>query len=214
LFSAREKYSKRYEPAACPRSLCAIARIAARSKASLDPFGGLPYSWGMENEAKHLRLRVTPPLVNKAGTPPLVNKAATPPLVNKAGTPPAGGGSGSAAGSDLVRSLGRMLEACRLYGVQHPMAVAAMDDAYALLTLKGVHLTLADKALAVNGTRFEGSGSSAAVVVQTMQESGVVDLRFQAGLSPDQFVKSVLLLTAKMRQTESTDSPACERGRS
>jgi hypothetical protein len=151
----------------------------------------------MQNEATHLRLRVTPPLVNKAATPP------------------SGGGSGAAAISDLVRSLGRMLEACRLYGVQHPMAGAAMDDAYALLTdrillsLKEVHLTLADNALTVNGTRFEDSGYCEAIVVKTMQEVGVTNLRFQAGISPDQFVKIVLLLTAKIRQT---DAP-CLAGR-
>ncbi len=113
--------------------------------------------------------------------------------------------------SGFVNTLGRMVEACRLYGLHHPMAVGVMEDAYDLLTtrilpsLNEVHLTLAGNALTVNGTRVEDRKSHAAVLVTTMKEVGVASLRFPSGVSPDEFVKIVLLLTAKIRQTEPTN---------
>lgn len=101
----------------------------------------------------------------------------------------------------FVNLLGRVVNGCSLYGLQHPLTVSAMEEAYAaLLTILSavneIHLILAEDALIVNEAMVDGNGPWAATVSTTMQDRGIAGLRFLPGISPDEFIKIMTLLTA------------------
>ncbi len=114
----------------------------------------------------------------------------------------------------FVNLLGRVVGNCRLYGLHHPLTIGAMEEAYALLvenmpTLSEVHLAFAEGALIVNGATFEGSGPHVVALAKVLQEQGVASLRLLPGLTPDEFIKVVGLLTASPKDV--AEKPFAER---
>jgi len=113
----------------------------------------------------------------------------------------------------FVHLLGRIVGNCRLYGLHHPLTIAVMEEAYTLLVeilpvLGEVHLAIAEETFIVNGTTFEGSGPHVAALAKSLQDLGVGSLRLAPGLTPDEFIKVVGLLTANPKDL--ADKPFAE----
>ena len=122
-------------------------------------------------------------------------------------------GAAAEAPAAFVNLLGRVIGNCRLYGLHHPLTIVVMEEAYALLVevlpvLNEVHLAITEDTLLVNGATFEGSGPHVLGLVKVLNELGVASLRLLSGLTPDEFIKVVGLLTANPK--ELGDKPFAE----
>ena len=101
----------------------------------------------------------------------------------------------------LVRSFGQAIANSNLYGTQHPVTVAAIEQGYErfvpLMERRGtLAFVLMDDRLSVDGEIVETNNHLAATFAERMRTMGIPGFTVEKGTTPDEFVRLILFLAS------------------
>ncbi len=112
--------------------------------------------------------------------------------------------------TEVVSSLGRIISAVDLYGIEHSISVQAMEESFVLLQnalheFKRVSFNVVDNHLLVNKKPLEGNNNFILRFIERLALLEVAGFVFSDGLSEDEFIKFILLLTVREPTSGSED---------
>ena len=116
-------------------------------------------------------------------------------------TPARGPASHSKMTVDFAASLGRILSVTDLYGIQHQMAITAVEAGYALLvgifeTDERLSFSLVENQLLANRIPVDAKNALVTRLVERLQALDVAGFALTCGMSEDEFARLIILLTS------------------